>query len=108
MRAGLQDAVPPQLSAVVMKHGRDMVALVYGAGMAGEAAKVLGQEVRSAKTFKALTVLTEAYNQISTSYAAQRGWTEEMLLACERDVELAFAGAVVGEAPLPKIILTGE
>ena len=95
--------LPRVLGPVVVAHGQGMVALVYGAGMAAEAAKVLAG-LRDPKALHALSVLIGTFNQASSAYCRLMGWTEEQLGQCNRDIELAFAGAVVG-AQGPKIVL---
>ena len=95
--------LPAVLGPVILVHGQGMVALVYGAGMAAEAARVLAQ-VRDAKVAQALGVLAGVFNQTSSQLCRMMGWTEEMLALCNRDIELAFAGAVA-QATGPKIVL---
>lgn len=94
--------LPRVLGPVVVEHGQAMVALVYGAGMAAEAARVLGQ-VREPQAQHALRVLAEVFNQTSTALCKLQGWTEEALGLCQRDIELAFAGAVL--VPEQRIVL---
>lgn len=97
--------LPATLAGVVAKHGREMVALVYSAGMASEGVKVLAKHARNEQLLHAVSVVAGTYNEVASSYAKQRGWTEEMLSECDRDITLAFACCVQVEA---KTIITGE
>lgn len=93
------------LRPVVREWGRDMFALVMAAGMAGQAAEVLGAFVgkhRSSHSAHALGVLSSAFNQVSTALAKEKGWGEGELVQCQRDVERAWAGKI---AEAPKIVL---
>ena len=94
--------LPSVLGPVIKAHGQDMVALVYGAGMAAEAARVLGG-INDGRVQHALGVLAGTFNQNSTALCRLMGWTEEALAACNRDITLAFAGSLV--VPEKKIIL---
>jgi len=98
--------LPPELRGPAGKYGRAMVALVYGAGMAAEATKVLAQiitQLRSGPGQHALKILAQIFNETSTALAKKEGWTEEMLVQCDRDIQLAWASSVqVSDA---KIIL---
>jgi len=90
--------LPKQLRGPVQTHGREMVALVYGAGMASEATKVLAlraQSQRDSAGLHAVKVLSEVFNQTSTAYCKKMGWTEEMLAQCDRDISLSLAGGLV-------------
>ena len=90
--------LPKQLRGPVGTYGRAMVALVYGAGMASEATKVLAlraQSQRDTDGLHAVRVLSETFNEMSTAYCKVMGWTEAMLMQCDRDISLSFAGAVV-------------
>jgi hypothetical protein len=76
-----------------------MVALVYGAGMASEAVKVLtelSQRSKNREVLHAVTVLAQAYNEISTAYAKGQGWTEGELNSCDSAINQAFAAQIVG------------
>lgn len=99
--------IPQVLMKVVEQYGREMVALVYGAGLASEATKVLagrGQALRDRELLHATCLLGETFNQVSSAYCKQKGWTEAELAQCDRDIMLSFASAVqVAEAP--KIII---
>jgi hypothetical protein len=91
--------LPAQLANVVMKHGRPMVALVFGAGLGSEAMKVLGEladRSRDGRVLRAVRVLAQVYNEVSTAYAKQAEWTEGMLAECDRDIQLAFSAQIVG------------
>ena len=90
--------LPKQLREPAKEHGREMVALVYGAGMASEATKVLAmraQSQRDSASLHAVKVLSEVFNQTSTAYCKQMGWTEALLAQCDRDISLSFAGGIV-------------
>ena len=98
--------LPEPLRAVAGKYGRAMVALVYGAGMASEAMKVLAFEIarsRSTAGRHALLVLGQTFNEASTALAKSHAWTEELMAQCDRDISIAFASAV--QTPTRKIIL---
>jgi hypothetical protein len=97
--------VPGLLGPVVAAHGQGMVALVYGAGMAAEAAGVLAATARrNGEMMHALQVITEAFNQVSTAYCKEMGWTEQVLGECDQAIKLAFADALV-VAEGPRIVL---
>jgi len=99
--------LPSQLRGPARVHGRAMVALVYGAGMASEATKVLvlrAQSQRDSAGMHALRVLADVYNQTSTALCRSHGWTEEMLAMCDRDISQSFAGGI--QVADKKIILT--
>lgn len=87
--------LPEQLRGPAQTHGRDMVALVYGAGMASEAMKVLAKHQKSPDVSRALVVLSNIFNETSTAYCKTKGWTEEMLAMCDRDISLSFAAGIV-------------
>jgi hypothetical protein len=90
--------LPRHLANVVMKYGRPMVALVFGAGLGSEATKVLGQLAecsRDGAVLHAVRVLAQVYNETSTAYAKSQGWTEGMLAECDRDIQLAFSAQLV-------------
>jgi hypothetical protein len=99
--AGASD-LPDVLAGVIKEHGQGMVALVYGVGMAAEAAQVLAR-VQTPEALQALQVLTAVFNQTSSQLCRIMGWTEEMLALCSRDIELAFASCV--QVAGPKIVL---
>lgn len=85
----------PCMRPVAAQYGRPMFALVHNAGMAGQAAEVLGRLVAkhsSQHSSHALGVLVVAFNQTSNALCVREGWTQEMLAQCERDIQLAFKG----------------
>ena len=96
MEAGKNQDLPAQLADVVMKHGRPMVALVFGAGLGSEATKVLAERSRGGAVLHAVRVLAQVYNETSTAYVKSQGWTEGMLAECDRDIQLAFSAQIVG------------
>lgn len=91
------------------KYGLDMFALVFNAGMAGQAAAVLAQAQRKPELLHATSVLAQAFNALSNDYFRARNaaepehWTEAMVAQCDRDVQLAMAGRI--QTPGNKIIL---
>jgi hypothetical protein len=88
----------PVMRSVAAQYGRAMFALVHNAGMAGEAAKVLGALVakhQSQHSAHALGVLVAAFNQASNSLCLREGWTQEQLAHCERDIQLAWKGKLI-------------
>lgn len=90
--------LPKQLRGPAQTHGREMVALVYGAGMASEATQVLAlraTSMRDSKSLHAVRVLSQTFNETSTAYCKLKGWTEAMLAQCDRDISLSFAGGIV-------------
>ena len=98
--------LPLALRGPASVHGRAMVALVYGAGMASEAMKVLAQRNQARQDgacIHALRVIADVYNESSTALCKVHGWTEGELAMCDRDINLAFASCV--QAPTGKIIL---
>ena len=92
---------------IAREYGRDMFALVMNAGMARQAAEVLGQAAsasRSAEVLHAIRVLAEAFNQLSNDYVKKMGWSEERLSECDQAIMRAFAGGL-SIVEKPKIIL---
>jgi len=97
--AGLDRAFWP----VARTYGLDMVALVYNAAMAQQAAAVLSEQAQkhnSRKALHALGVMTEAFNQVSNAMVLVKGWSPEMVAQCERDLQRAWAGKVQVVSPL--------
>ena len=100
--------VDPAFRPVVAQYGRSMFALVMNAGMCGQAASVLGglvEKHQSLHSAQALSVIADAFNQISNAYVKQMGWAEELVAQCDRDVQRAFAGKIVVAGPGSKLIL---
>ena len=98
--------LPMPLREPAKTHGRAMVALVYGAGMASEAMKVLAQRNRArgdGACIHALRVIADVYNESSTALCKVHGWTKGELAQCDRDINLSFASSV--QTPSGKIIL---
>lgn len=86
------------------KHGRGVFALVMHAGMARQAVEVLGRRVQhDPPSLHAVGVLAAAFNHTSSALAKAEGWTEEMMLECDRDIQLAFSRELV--VPRGKIVL---
>lgn len=86
-------------SGVVEERGAGIVALVMAAGVAKEAAtRAVGraQALRDQDLLRAVTVLVQSFNQLSTALAEAHSWTREELLATEAELELAFAKALRG------------
>jgi hypothetical protein len=102
---GLED-LPKPLRGPARVHGRKMVALVFGAGMCSEAVGLLAQKSRrDAEAMDALRVLSQTFNQVSTAYAKEQGWTEAQLAMCDRDIMTSYAGEVF-EGQAGRIILS--
>jgi len=98
--------LPLALRGPAETHGRAMVALVYGAGMASEAMKVLAMRNQArgdGACIHALRVVADVYNESSTALCKVHGWTEGMLAMCDRDISLSFASSI--QTPVKKIIL---
>lgn len=88
----------PCFRPVAAQYGREMFALVYNAGMAGQAMQVLSQQAQkhhSKSIAHAAGVIASAFNHTSSALAAQKGWSAEMLAQCDRDIGLAFRGKIV-------------
>lgn len=91
---------------IAKEYGRDMFALVFNAGMARQAAEVLGQIAsRSPQILHAVRVLADAFNQLSNDYVKKMGWKEQRLSECDQAIMMAFAGGL-SVVEKPKIILT--
>ena len=91
-----QSNLPAWVQSAGVKHPRAMIALVLSAGMSRQAAEVLGRQVAdSPEGQHALRVLVNNFNQLSTELAKREGWTEEMLLACEQEIKLAFNSRII-------------
>ena len=102
--------VDPAFRPVVAQYGRSMFALVMNAGMCGQAASVIAglvEKHQSIHSAQALSVIADAFNQISNAYVKQMGWSEELVAQCDRDVQLAFAGKIIvpGQSPASGLIL---
>jgi len=95
--------IDPSFREAARLHGRGMFALVMHAGMARQAAEVLAAKAQhDPQELHAINVLATAFNHCSTALAKREGWTEERMLACDRDIQLAFSGKLI----VPKIIVT--
>ena len=100
--------LPPAFRPVAAQHGRDMFTLVLNAGMAKQAMQVLEQLVvkhHSKHGLHAVQVMANSFNQNSNELVRLKGWTEEQLVHCDRDIQLAFQGQIV--TPGSSIILNG-
>lgn len=89
------------------EYGREMFSLVFNAGMALQAAEVLGQAAaagRSTELLHAVKILTNAFNQLSNNYVKKMGWEEGKLSECEQAIMRAFAGGL-SIVKKPKITL---
>ncbi len=94
--------IDPSFRDAAKLHGRGMFALVMHAGMARQAAEVLAAKAQhDPQGLHAINVLATAFNHCSSALAKREGWTEEMMLACDRDIQLAFQGKLI----VPKIIV---
>lgn len=90
--------VPKEFHSVVQAHGREMWALVMNVQMAGIAVERLAafaDKHKSQHAAHAVGVLANAFNQLSNAYVAKMGWTQEMLVQCDRDLQMAFKGKIV-------------
>lgn len=94
--------IDPSFREAARLHGRGMFALVMYAGMARQAAGALAGMNQHPNALHAINVLATAFNHTSSALAKREGWTEEMMLACDRDIQLAFQGKLI----VPKIIVT--
>jgi len=89
--------IPAEFRSVAKQHGRAMLMTVMDAGLASEAVKtVVGVAKLTGRSelLSAVGVLAKAFNNTSTLLCKSRGWTEEMLAECDRDLMLAYAGKV--------------
>ena len=103
----LMEDIDPDLREVARTYGRSMFALVVNAGMAGQAAEVLGQVLsrnHSKHGLHALGVLGNSFNGLSNAYALSQGWTQEQLAMCERDVQRAFSVKLVTPSGAPILL----
>lgn len=99
MTAAKEDlsSIPPEFHEVVRKYGREMYALVMNAGMAGQAAMVLGaicEQVADPRMSHAVGVLATSFNQIANALVVAKGWDEALIAQCDRDIQLAFRGKI--------------
>lgn len=89
--------LPAEFRPVAKQHGRAMLMTVMDAGLASEAVKVVAlvaQATGRRELIAAAGTLAKAFNNTSTLLCKSRGWTEEMLAECDRDLMLAYAGKV--------------
>jgi hypothetical protein len=105
--APLNGAQPPEYDLtgiescfhpVVMQYGRPMFSLVMNATLAQQGAAVLAGLVdkhRSNHGVKAVQIVVSVINVISKDYSDLRGWTQEQLAQCARDIERAYATKIV-------------
>ena len=83
---------------VAAQYGREMFALVYNAGMAGQAVAVLAAQAQkhsSRSAAHAAGVVAQAFNHVSSALAVAKGWSPELLAQCDRDIGLAFQGRII-------------
>jgi len=95
--SGARGELPKEFLAVAQEHGQDMVETVLDAGLCSEAVAKLvavGRSTDRSEVLTAVMVLARSFNRVSSKYCKNRGWTEEMLALCDRDLQLAFAGKV--------------
>ena len=98
--------IEPAFREVAQKYGRSMFGLVMNAGMAGQAAALLAQAAdkhKSQHSLHAVSVLAQAFNQVSNAYVKQMGWDEALIAQCDRDIQLAFKSKII--APGSAILL---
>jgi hypothetical protein len=91
---------------VAQQYGRSMFALVLNAGLAQEATQQLAglaQKHASRGGMHAVSILANAFNQVSNAYVARQEWDEGTLAQCSRDIQRAFAGKIA--VPGQSIIL---
>ena len=103
--------IDPAFRSVAEAYGREMFALVMNAGVAQQAAAVLGQVVehhRSQHGAHAVGVLANAFNALSNEYVKEKGWKAETLAQCDRDIQMAFKGKLIVPGTAGnKLILNG-
>lgn len=83
---------------VAQQYGREMFALVYNAGMAGQAMQVIAAQAQkhgSRAGAHAAGVVAQAFNHVSSELAKVKGWSPELLAQCDRDIGLAFQGRII-------------
>lgn len=98
--------IPEVFRPVVQQYGREMFHLVMQAGLAGQAAKVLGELTvtqRNPALMGAMVTLVNSFNLVSNAYCKAKEWDEGTVAQCDRDVQLAFAGQIL--TPTASIIL---
>ena len=83
---------------VAAQYGRELFALVYNAGMAGQAMQVLAAQAdkhHSKALAHASGVLAQAFNHVSTELCKVKGWEAGTLAQVDRDIALAFKGRLI-------------
>lgn len=78
---------------VVRKHGREVFLFVMSIGLAGNAAKLLGEQAQkhvSRQIATATAILVEGFNTNSSLLAGLKGWTPELMQEVDKDIRLAF------------------
>lgn len=93
----LFEDVPEVFRPVAKEFGRDLFALVMNAGMAAQAAEVLGVVVartQSHEAHHALTMLVRIFNQLSSDYVRKMGWDDAEVARCESGIKAAWAGKI--------------
>ncbi len=83
---------------VAQQYGRELFALVYNAGMAGQAMAVLAGQAdkhHSKGMAHAAGVLAQAFNHVSTELCKVKGWEAGILAQCDRDIALAFKNKLI-------------
>lgn len=85
--------LPLSFRPVAQLHGREMFQLVVAAGMCSEAAERLSHS-KNPGALVATRILADNFNQVANALVAAKGWTEEQLAHCDRDITLAYAGKV--------------
>ena len=96
----------PHFRGVASKYGRQMFALVMNAGLCSQATQALAalaSKHHSQHSLHAVGILSRGFNEVSTMYCKQMGWDEAILAQCERDIGLAFSGAII--TPTSLIVL---
>lgn len=97
------EGIAPCFHEVVRKYGRDIFILVWGAQMAGEAAKRLAEQAakrQSNEIAKATAILSESYNMLAALLVESQGWTPELIAQVDRDAQMAFAGSIQVASPV--------
>lgn len=90
--------IPAEFRPVAQKYGRELYSTVLAIGLSRQAAEKLYDFVakhHSRHALIALQTLLDSYNGMSSGFVASRGWTEELLAQCDRDLQLAWAGKLV-------------
>ncbi len=109
--------VDPCFHPVIERFGREMFALVMGAGLAGQSAahlaavagKLEGSQSKmnhrlAAEMNHAIAIVASAFNELSNSYVKKMGWPPEDVAACDSAIQVAYASKL-STLPEAKIVL---